>query len=419
MLNKDNLRELAYLTYIRGIEPIKGSDNCEAALVEGWRVMVRKNTFKAGDVAIYFEIDSHVDPENPAFAFLAKKNYAVKTQKYTFGGKGNFISQGLIMSPADFGWEVITDAYGLAPIGVKVNGVKHIVQDESRFLTKELKVTYYDPADNARKGGTSQPVNKAVAFSQRHPKFTKSRFGRFLMRHKFTRNLILFFFHPKKKKNSWPEWVVKTDEERCQNMPQLFAPDGICQKIDFWWTEKIDGTSTTFTMRRKDKKLFVCSRNVAFVKGKESCYYDSNVYLEMAEKYHMEDTLRQILKEYVDWQFITIQAETYGAGVQKRDYSIAGHDMAVFNVIYKDKKGNIVRMNPYKGRAFCMHYGLPYVPVLGLNKICSTCDELLAAAAGASELDGKPREGVVFRSEDATISFKAVDNEYLLKYHGG
>ena len=61
MLNKDGVRELAYVVAIDRIEPIQGSDNCEAAIVGGWRVMVRKGTFKAGDLAVYFEIDSKLD----------------------------------------------------------------------------------------------------------------------------------------------------------------------------------------------------------------------------------------------------------------------------------------------------------------------------------------------------------------------
>ena len=85
-------RELAYTVKIDDIRPIEGSDNCECAVVGGWNIMVRKNTFKAGDIAVYFEIDSKV-PETEEYAFLALKHYKIKTQKYTFGGKGNFISQ--------------------------------------------------------------------------------------------------------------------------------------------------------------------------------------------------------------------------------------------------------------------------------------------------------------------------------------
>ena len=70
--------------------------------------MTRKDTFQPGDLAIYFEIDSQV-PATEEFAFLASKHYKVKTQKYTFGGKGLMISQGLLMHPSDFGWKSIKD----------------------------------------------------------------------------------------------------------------------------------------------------------------------------------------------------------------------------------------------------------------------------------------------------------------------
>ena len=86
------MRELAYLARVDAIEPIIGSDNCECAVVGGWKVMVRKNTFAAGDLGIYFEIDSKVDTTKPEFAFLASKGGKIKTQRYTFGGKGLMIS---------------------------------------------------------------------------------------------------------------------------------------------------------------------------------------------------------------------------------------------------------------------------------------------------------------------------------------
>ena len=151
MLNKDGTRELAYVVAIDRIEPIQGSDNCEAAIVGGWRVMVRKGTFKAGDLAVYFEIDSKLDTNKPEFAFLEKKHGKIKTQKYTFGGKGLMISQGLLMAAEDFGWKVITtpvtkyiDTGEGADSGLK----------EGAFLTQRLGVTYADAADNKRKANS-------------------------------------------------------------------------------------------------------------------------------------------------------------------------------------------------------------------------------------------------------------------------
>ena len=102
MLNKDNIRELAYVVTINDILPIEGADRVEQAVVGGWHIMTRKGQFKPGDPAIYFEIDSKV-PETEPFKFLEPKHYKVKTQKYF---KGTVISQGLLMSAEDFGWTV-------------------------------------------------------------------------------------------------------------------------------------------------------------------------------------------------------------------------------------------------------------------------------------------------------------------------
>jgi len=49
-----------------------------------------------------------------------------------------------------------------------------------------------------------------------------------------------------------------------------------------------------------------------------------------------------------------------------------------------------------------------------------TVKEVMAYVDGdPSMIDGGMREGIVFRNSDATKSFKAVSNEYLIKYHNG
>ena len=66
-------------------------------------------------------------------------------------------------------------------------------------------------------------------------------------------------------------------------------------------------------------------------------------------------------------------------------------------------------------------YGIPTVPILDSHfKICHyDVDGLLEFAHGTSEIDGKEREGIVFQSvDDPTKSFKAVDNQFIMKYHG-
>ena len=244
MLNpKTKQRELAYVVKIDNILPIEGADKVEQAVVGGWHIMVRKGQFKIGDYAIYFEIDSKV-PQREPFMFLANKHFKVKTQKYF---KGTVISQGLLMSFDDF-----KDDFGGAPLWLAtvigtINNKKLVEKDpleDPIFLTKELGVTYAVEEDNKRKSN----ITKYDKMYQRHLKlFKKHKILRKIFSYFLGKKILFIFLGKKRDTRNWPAWVVKTDEERVQNMPFLFPGDP-----DKKWivTEKIDGTSTTFTDRK-------------------------------------------------------------------------------------------------------------------------------------------------------------------------
>ena len=392
MLNKNNERELAYVVRINDIKPIQGSDNCECAVVNGWNVMVRKNTLKPGDLAVYFEIDSKLDITKPEFAFLISKKGHIKTQKYTFGGKGSFLSQGLLMPFSDFGWE--NNKY-----------------EEGTFLTKELGITYYEPEDNARKSNSG--VNKYKKMAQRNGKLFSKQPFRWLMKRDWGRKILFVFFGKKRDKRGWPAWVVKTDEERVENMPYIL------ENKDPWIaSEKLDGTSTTFTIKRKlfgRYDFYICSRNVVFDKPDKKCFYDTNVYLEMAEKYGIEKKMSKMLKMFPNAEWITLQGETYGGNIQKRDYSTNEHRFAGFNFI----TSNEGRWNSVKAAKFMNKFNIPWVPILNENYVLPDTIEDLRAYVHSepSTVDGIIKEGIVFRSQDGSMSFKCVDPEYLIKYH--
>ena len=408
MLNKNKERELAYVVTVDAIEPIAGRDRVECARVGGWTCMVPKGAFKAGDPGIYFEIDSQVPLDNPIFEFCAKYKGHIKTQKFKTPN-GQFWSQGLLMAASDFGWTIDrTDIVFITDNKM----VRHIPGEESAFLTQQLGVTYYEEEDNKRKAKVN-PDAKINAALGRHPRIAK-KFGKFIKKNKVARAIFLFLFGKKKDVKSWPAWVVKTDEERVQNMPWILQ-----NKEPWIVTEKIDGTSTTFTMKRGKfgkYEFYVCSRNVVFDKPDKSCYYDTNVYLEMAEKYDVESILKKILDENKDFEWVTLQGETYGESIQKRDYSLKGHDFVGFNFI-TSKDG---RWNSKQAAAFVGQYGIPWVPILDDNFILpDTVEELLTIATDSSVIDGGMREGIVLRSQDGSQSFKAVSNEFLLRYHNG
>ena len=404
MLNKDGQRELAYVVTIDELRPIPNYDRVEHARVGGWWVIVKKEQFQVGDPAIYIEVDSKV-PEKEPFMFLEKKHFKVKTQKMC-----KVISQGLLMHPNDFGWEIQNDNLGGYVITATNPNRFFEVGD---FLTKELEITYADAEDNKRKAPS---IDKYKKMAQRRPEIFKQTWARWMMKREWGKKVMFFLFGKKKdKRNSWPAWVKKTDEERCQNMPWLFPGN------DEKWivTEKIDGTSTTFTIKGRGRKeeFIVCSRNVAFDEPNKNCYYDTNVYLEMAEKYNIHEKMKQMMKDYPAADFITIQGETFGEGIQKRTYGLKGHDFRAFNFII-GKGESTTRYNPFDMTNILANYEIPCVPIVADKfQLPETCDELLKYAEGKSVYDGEMREGLVFRSGDGERSFKAVSNPFLLKYH--
>ena len=410
MLNSKNERELAYVVRVDDIKPIEGRDRVECAVVGGWTIMVRKGQFHPGSLGIYLEIDSQV-PEKEPFMFLAQKKFKIKTQKYKTPN-GQFWSQGLLMAPEDFNWYMNDIRTAIIEMDATNDEGYHAVDNESRFLTKRLGVTYAVAEDNARK---SSSMDKYKKMAQRRPKLFAKKPIRWLMRRNWGKKLLFVLFGKKKdKKNGWPAWVKKTDEERVQNMPWILQ-----NKEPWIATEKIDGTSTTFTMKRgKFGKFdfYVCSRNVVFDKPDKTCFYDSNVYLEMAEKYDIENALKDILKSNPELEWVTIQGETYGPGIQKRDYSATEHEFAAFNFITSTEG----RWNSLKAKELLSVYDIPWVPIIDKEFILpDTVEELLDIATDISVIDGGMREGLVFRSLDGAQSFKAVSNEFLMKYHNG
>ena len=403
MLNAKGERELAYVVKIDGSSPIAGADRVELAHVGGWRIMVKKGQFQVGDYAIYFEIDSKV-PEKEPFMFLESKHFKVKTQKYF---KGTVISQGLLMALDDF---ILNSEVPSWVQSLKFQ-ISKGVDIEPEGVTEVIGVTYAVEEDNKRKAAS---VDKYKKMAQRRPNIFKKPWAKWMMRREWGRKIMFALFGKKKdKKNGWPSWVSKTDEERVQNMTWILE-----DKSEWIATEKIDGTSTTATYRRigrKKHEFYICSRNVVFDKPDKGCYYETNVYTEMAEKYHFEDVLAALVEKY-DLEWATLQGETYGMGIQKREYGLKEHDFVGFNLIFSDRG----RLNSVEAKEILTEYGIPWVPIVDEHFVLpDTVEELLAIATDKSIIDGGMREGLVFRSQDGARSFKAVSNEFLLKYHNG
>lgn len=417
MLNSKNERELAYVVRVDDIKPIEGRDRVECAIVGGWTIMVRKGQFHPGSLGIYFEIDSQV-PEKEPFLFLAQKKFKIKTQKYKTPN-GQFWSQGLLMGADDFGWTVVERETGTCI--VDANGVAHYIDDESRFLTKQLDVIYAVAEDNARKSGS---MDKYKKMAQRHPKLFAKKPIRWLMRRDWGKKLLFILFGKKKdKKSGWPAGkfpgVSRTDQERCENMPWILN-----DKTPFIVTQKCDGSSGTYILERLGKKKFefyVCSRNVRMLNEDQECYYGAhNYYWEVAKKYDIESKMKNWLLEHPEATFICWQGEICSSGIQKNPHHLTETHFYCFH--WTDSING--RRSIIDAAIDWKNYDMEVVPIVDTNYILpDDFDEFKLSADGLydpSVCEGDrtcAREGFVYyKTTEPNFSFKNVSRNYLLKH---
>lgn len=416
MLNKNGQRELAYVVLIDEIIPIEGYDRVELAVVGGWRVIVQKNQFKVGDPAIYFEVDSKVPADRECFAFLAKRKYKIKTIKMC-----GVVSQGLLMHAHDFGpgWAMVFNGI------MDDKGDTHLAENESRFLTNILGVTHIEDEDNK----SSAPVDKYKVMAQRRPQVFKRKWARWMMKREWGRKTMYALFGRKKKKSetAFPTkfpLVKKTDQERCENMPWVLK-----DKTPYIVTQKCDGSSATYILARthnpfKRYEFYVCSRNVRMLNDKQQCFYDDNVYWEMAQKYDIENKMKNFFNTkyarehkltYVCWQ-----GEICGPKIQKNPHHLSENHLFCFHMI--DSAHGKFDMRD--ARNIWLRYNMEVVPIVNENYIMpDDFDEFKKSADGcySSEVTGGrddcPREGYVYyKTTDPNFSFKNVSNQYLLNH---
>lgn len=409
---KNGIRELAYLVTIDEIKPIPNYDRVEYARTNGWWCVVRKGQFQVNDPAIYFEVDSKV-PETEPFDFLAAKHYIIKTQKMC-----KVLSQGLLMSPSDFGW-TCTRADGS---GWRVFTLESIELKIGDGVTSLLGVAYADPADNVRKSNKIQ-VDPNASYKRamaRHKKIMKSPVCQWMLRRPWGKKIVLGLFGGKKKRTStqFPNkfaLIRKTDEERVENMTWILN-----DKRPLIATEKLDGTSTTYIMERKPfnrYEFWVLSRNVRQLKEDQQCFHEYNIYWEMAKKYNVEKHLKDYLKANPNLDYVCIQGESVGS-VQGNPLKLAEDRFYGYNFIRSD----VGRISSLEGKAILESWGMEWVPILSTSWTNpDTMEEMKTAATGYSKVNSKVlREGVVYRDPlDPTFSFKNVSNEFLLSKKGG
>lgn len=200
-----------------------------------------------------------------------------------------------------------------------------------------------------------------------------------------------------KVKGGFPSFIPKTDEERIQNLTKEFEE---FKDKKFYVTEKLDGSSATFYF--KDGVFGVCSRNLELLETED------NTFWKVARQMDLENKMREFGIN------ISLQGELIGEGIQGNPYKIKGQTVKFFNLFDID----LQQYHTYSmmDAVVRVQFGLDTVPVLDTYvTLPNTIEEILKYAEGKSVLNPDfDREGVVIRSVDRKVSFKAISNQFLL-----
>ena len=227
------MRKLASIQRIWNIEPIDGADRIELASVLGWKCVVNKGKFKAGDLAVYFEVDSYLPIRNE-FEFLRSSSYRnsqilgegfkIRTMKF----KGQ-ISQGLLLPISDFE-EISSDI--------------ELGEDVSELL----KVRKWEIEERVTTGGTV--------------------------------------------KGTLPKDIPHTDETRIQSEPSLLDE---FKNIEYYISSKMDGSSHSIGI--DDEGVHVTGHNYEYKDDDSSDFYvylKKNNYIEKIKEFYNKNNLELI-----------------------------------------------------------------------------------------------------------------------------
>jgi len=353
-------RKLASVQVISSLDPIGGADKIVKATVLGWEVVVLKSDFSVGDRCVYCEVDS-ILPERNEFEFLRSRKFRIKTIKL----KGQ-VSQGICF-----------------PLSILPLELYDVGDD----VTKILGVKKYDPQYEAER--------KEI---ERLNELQKNRLKKYFMRYTWFRRLV---YRPERLPR--PAFVRKTDEDRIQLFPNICTEE---KRTLFHETEKLDGTSASYFLVKKGRRLKygICSRNFQILKR-------DKVYWAVSDKYDIKTLLTDILRRY-SADIVVIQGEIIGPGVQGNKYKRDELSLWLFNLkIDHDKYITPESINRI------VDWTVPTVPLLSVSyTLPNTIPEAVRDAEGESILYNIPREGVVLRDAITGRSLKIINPKFLLKY---
>jgi RNA ligase (TIGR02306 family) len=211
-------RQLATIRKIAALEPIEGADAIEVAVVDGWKVVVKKGEFTEGQLAVYFEIDSWMPTELAPFLSKGKEPRAfegIRGERLRTVKLRGQISQGLLLP--------------LEPTCANIESELF----EGLDVSVPLNINKWERPMNAQLAGMAR--------------------------------------------GNFPALVPKTDQARIQNLTRNFEK---LQEDTWSITEKLDGSSCTFYLDLFGE-FHVCSRNLDLKQTEGNTFWQLALQLDI------------------------------------------------------------------------------------------------------------------------------------------
>lgn len=207
-----------------------------------------------------------------------------------------------------------------------------------------------------------------------------------------------------------PLSIPHTDEVRIQANPEILKE---FNGLDYYISTKMDGASHSLSF--DDYGFHVTSHNCEFSDDGNNGFYN------LVKKYGYMQRIEALVNRE-GLQSITIQGELCAPNIQKNRLKLVAPQWYVFNVIFDGKRMGLYVMNDV-----CDELGMCCVPIEEVGRDLPgkypRIEDLLLRADGEYPNGGK-KEGIVIRpiepiyspSINGYLSFKVINNNYLLKH---
>lgn len=418
-------RKLVTVRRIAEINDIPGADLIKVATVDGWKVVVKADEFKPGDLCVFFEIDTFILASDTRFEFLMQNKitwHGIEGARLKTIRLRKQLSQGLAL-PVSLFPEI--QKWITPPVYDPISGNVGIMNEDGESDQVPLGEMNFSGVVGVLKWekilSADQQANVKDNFPSFIPKSDQPRCQNFLEE--------IFHGSTFELNGKWVSKQPVPDDLPAETLLGMLE-GGHLAVVDHKYhvirgdveapakyevSLKLDGSSMTVYTRGREGQEFssgICSRN-----------YDLKLDDVDAQFVAQGLPIIQFLKQHPKFWNFAFQGELMGPGIQQNRENFLAKRFFVYN-IYDVTQGEFLtpnarmalidEMNTVAGATVFSHVPVLFTDVTMAELGITGIDELLKFAEGPS-ISHPVREGLVFKEMSGRHQFKVISNKYLEK----